>query len=271
MTHAERGGKRGEISGLDGNLGPARPITPSQSRWLVDRAVNQVLARRSTSHSRVVNIRSIALAAIVVTASAAAATIAHQRYYASTRAAGPELEMHESAASHVPSHPNSAASAVSQDIPAETVPNATPSNSPVHSAPSVAQSTATVAVADRLAAANELRRAGQWRRAERAYLDIAARYPSVPQASVASLAAASLRLEHLADPAGALQLYKSLTRVSALGVEALYGVARCHQALGDKSAEIAALHNVIAAYPTSLQADRARERLQQIASTSAAP
>ena len=126
-------------------------------------------------------------------------------------------------------------------------------------------------VADRLAAAVDLRRAGQWQAAEVAYLNVAAQYPRAPEAYVATLAAGALRLEHLEDPVGALRLYESLAHGSALGVEALSGVARCYQALGNRTAELSALRSVIDAYPTSIQADRARVRLKQLSAPSTAP
>jgi TolA-binding protein len=126
-------------------------------------------------------------------------------------------------------------------------------------------------VADRLGLANDLRRARRWRDAEAAYLAIATDYPAAPEAYVATLAAAALRLEHLGDPAGALLLYQSSSRRGPLGVEAMFGVARSERALGRPDAEAAALQTVIQAYPNSLQADRARRRLGELRPESGLP
>jgi tetratricopeptide (TPR) repeat protein len=120
------------------------------------------------------------------------------------------------------------------------------------------------AVGDQLARANLMRQAGRWKDAEAAYVGIAKRFTGASEAEVASLAAATLRLEHLADPEGALRLYESVARGGRLNVEALFGVARCQRALGNQPAEQAALSKVIEQAPQSLQADRARPRLLQL-------
>jgi hypothetical protein len=120
------------------------------------------------------------------------------------------------------------------------------------------------AVEDQLAQANLMRQNGRWKEAEVAYLASAKRFAAASEAEVASLAAAALRLEHLADPQGALSLYESVARGGRLNVEALYGVARSQRLLGNQPAEQAALSKVIEQAPQSLQADRARQRLMQL-------
>ena len=129
--------------------------------------------------------------------------------------------------------------------------------------------TATVgtgSAADLLKAANQLRRQGQWAEAERAYANIARHYGASAQGPVAALAAASLRLEHLSDPRGALRLYQSAKKAPSLSAEAELGVANCYRALGDREAEIAALRRVTAAHPEALFHDRAVRRLQTLES-----
>jgi len=126
-------------------------------------------------------------------------------------------------------------------------------------------------VVDELSAANALRRQSRWQAAEAAYRSIAARYLRTQEATVAQLAAAELRLDHLGDAAGALRLYQAVPRSNALGVEALFGVSRAYRTLGNSAAESAALRSLLDAYPTSLQADGARTRLQQLSAESTTP
>jgi tetratricopeptide (TPR) repeat protein len=120
------------------------------------------------------------------------------------------------------------------------------------------------AAADLLKQANQLRRQGQWADAERAYAHIASNYGVSAQGPVAALAAASLRLEHLSDPRGALRLYQSAKKAPSLSAEAELGIANCYRALGDRDAEIAALRRVTSAHPEALFHERAVRRLQAL-------
>ena len=90
------------------------------------------------------------------------------------------------------------------------------------------------------------------------------RYPGTATAYVARVAAASLRLDHLGDPAGALALYRGALAGGALGEEALLGTARCHRALGDRASEAATLRRLLAAHPRSLLAAQASARLAEL-------
>lgn len=118
--------------------------------------------------------------------------------------------------------------------------------------------------ADLLKAANQLRRQGQWAEAERAYAQVATSFTGSAQGPVAALAAASLRLEHLSDPRGALRLYRSALKAPSLSAEAELGVADCYRALGDRAAEIAALRRVTSAHPEAVFYERALRRLQAL-------
>jgi hypothetical protein len=120
------------------------------------------------------------------------------------------------------------------------------------------------AAADLLKQANQLRRQAQWADAERAYAHIASNYGASAQGPVAALAAASLRLEHLSDPRGALRLYQSAKKAPSLSAEAELGIANCYRALGDREAEMAALRRVTSAYPDALFHERAVRRLQTL-------
>jgi tetratricopeptide (TPR) repeat protein len=120
------------------------------------------------------------------------------------------------------------------------------------------------AAADLLRDANQLRGQGRWQDAEQAYTRVLGAFPGTAQAYVATLSAASLRLEHLGDPAGALRLYQSVRSGGALAEEAELGVARCYRALGDPTSEAQALRRFLASRPGSLLREQAEQRLQQL-------
>jgi tetratricopeptide (TPR) repeat protein len=222
---------------LDQEPGPAPPLAPEELDRTVERVVSRLEPRRRQPR---VGLVWYGLAAIVVAASAGAVTLMARRPV--------------SVPASEPSAPGGSAPLI----------EAPPSATSAVDRPSPPAPRASVTPADRLGLANDLRRAGRWRDSEAAYLAIATDYPAAPEAYVATLAAAALRLEHLGDPAGALKLYQTSSRRGPLGVEALFGVARAERALGRSDAEVAALRAVIQAYPESLQADRARRRLGEL-------
>ena len=236
---------------LDRGPGPAPPLAPDDLTRMVERVVSQF--RHETPRRRPPGLVWYGLAAIVVAASAGAVTLMAKRH---VPAPSPSATSQTAGAQSVPEPRPSATPAPLAEPP--------PSAAPAVDRPSLPAPRASVTVADRLGNANDLRRAGRWRDAEAAYLAIATDYPAAPEAYVATLAAAALRLEHLGDPAGALQLYESSSRRGPLGVEAMFGVARSERALGRPDAEVSALRAVIRAYPDSLQADRARRRLEEL-------
>jgi hypothetical protein len=81
MSNLEHEEQRGGFLGLDSNLGPAKPLTPVDANWLVAQVVSQVLLPAPVHRRRVFELRPLALAAIVVAASATAATVARQKYF----------------------------------------------------------------------------------------------------------------------------------------------------------------------------------------------
>jgi tetratricopeptide (TPR) repeat protein len=258
MTKSRQG-----FPSLDGQAGPAVPLSPGESAALVERVIDRVLSR--TERPRKLRLAWLALAAIVVAASAGAATwVAQRRTPAGIAPSASDVPL------SAPSQGRAYRLYPALPIPlsvAEPQPS-TPRRSLALPPPS---GSIKITAADGIGAANELRRAGRWQAAEAKYREVVADFPSAPEAYVATLAAAALRLEHLGDPAGALRLYQSLSRGGSLGVEAMFGVARCHRALGQTAAEKAALEAVVSAYPTSLQSDRARQRLGEISLPATGP
>jgi len=284
MSNSEQSRRPRTFPGLDADLGPARPLSRADTEWLVEQVVGHV--REPETRPRRLSLRALSLAAIVVVSSAAAAAVVHQKIQQNDAVtepvvaapprqtnkpthghAEPERAL-EPSASVTPDSPNDPGVEVAPGSKAPVIREVTP---PVTSASSAVSATRGYAIVDELSAANDLRRRAEWQAAEAAYRSIAAQYPRAPEAAVAQLAAAELRLEHLGDAAGALRLYQAVPRSSALGVEALFGVSRAYRALGSADAEAAALRSLLAAFPTSLQADGARARLKQLSADSAHP
>jgi hypothetical protein len=120
---------------------------------------------------------------------------------------------------------------------------------------------------DLLRLANERRRAKRWSDADAVYRRVIKDHGSSSSAYVAMVASASLHLDHLDDAAGARKLFRqALSRQpsGALVEEARFGLAEAERALGDESAERAALSLFVAAHPDSPLAERARARLRQV-------
>jgi hypothetical protein len=120
---------------------------------------------------------------------------------------------------------------------------------------------------DLLRLANDRRRAKRWSDADAIYRRVMRDHGSSGSAYVAMVASASLHLDHLDDAAGARKLFRQALRRQPSGSlveEARFGLAEAERALGDESAERAALQVFVAAHPDSPLAERARARLRQI-------
>jgi hypothetical protein len=165
----------------------------------------------------------------------------------------------------VPRPPRSATSTVRPSIPFEPEPpkrSSSPARAP--SSRVVGPATKREPLTDLLREANRLRARGLWLEAERAYARVMRGRPGNSESAVAALAAASLRLEHLGDPAGALRLYESVTHRGVLVEEALLGVARCHRAVGNGALEAQTLKLLIARRPQPFVLEEARRRLSEL-------
>jgi len=117
-------------------------------------------------------------------------------------------------------------------------------------------------VEDLMAAANAARKHKEWQRADDLYLEVVKDHAQSPSAQVALVASATLHLEHLGDPRGAMKRFRAaIGRVSGpLAEEARYGLAEAYRALGDRAAEAKALDEFLDEHGDSPLADRARER-----------
>lgn len=120
---------------------------------------------------------------------------------------------------------------------------------------------------DLLAEANGLRRHAKWRRAERTYVEVARRFPKSGSAYVALVAASSLRLEHLGDPKGALELLARAERTDGggpLDAEILWTRSRAHRRLGEAAKERRALERLLSKHPDAPLVEAARARLEEL-------
>lgn len=234
---------------LDERKGPALPLSERETEALLQAALDRALPARAAPFFRRRSFALLLAAALFMTGISAALVLKRSGSIGSRPSA---LAPQPSSGQKLEVRPSSSA-----------VPKAVPERAPVGDAPEEKSSmgaehasSAHANTLDLLKAANQLRRQGRWADAERAYAQI----PS----PVAALAAASLRLEHLNDPRGALRLYQSALRASSLSAEAELGIADCYRALGDRAAEIAALRRLTSAHPDALFHERALRRLQAL-------
>jgi hypothetical protein len=251
----------GAMLPLDDSIGPALRISDRRAEELVD-VVMQRFDRVTPSRGVRRLPRWLLAAAVLGIAGGAAATaiVLTRSAPPAPPAVGPAAPVEpaesETGLPRAPQRPEATS------VDSETEPEATPEQA--SSQKPATQEQRVQAAQDLLKSANALRGQGRWREAERAYSGVMSRFPGTSQAYVATLAAASLRLEHLRDPAGALNLYQAVLKGGSLGEEAQFGVARCHRAMGNTSGEAAALRQFVATRPGSLLRDQAERRLRQI-------
>jgi hypothetical protein len=120
---------------------------------------------------------------------------------------------------------------------------------------------------DLLAIANERRQRRDWPGADAFYGAVASRFPRTDAAVVATIASATLHLQHLADAPGALAAYRRALGwrpTGPLAEDARWGIAEVHQSLGDPRAEAEALRDFLERHPRSTLADAARRRLARL-------
>lgn len=116
--------------------------------------------------------------------------------------------------------------------------------------------------------ANRLRNRQHWTQAERAYRRVYEAHPAGLSAYVARVAAASLRLEHLNDPAGARRIWtraRAMRPGGSLDVEILQGIAAASRKLDDPAREAEALRALVEQHAGTRAARRAQQRLARLA------
>jgi hypothetical protein len=244
---------------LDDAPGPAQPIDAARAEAIVAAAIAK------HAETRVVSIRRRPRRAWVYALAAALALLAFGALAAIVR--------HARVAEPAP--PPIASVAIAATAPVATQP---PVLDPA--APAIATTEPTTAAApvvsapveppaDLLRAANELRSHRKWSEASATYERVLARDPHGSEGYTATVAAASLRLEHLNDARGALKLYRAALAErpnGTLAEESRWGVAEAERALGDHTAEIKALHDFLDHHPDALMGGTAKARLRDLES-----
>ena len=127
----------------------------------------------------------------------------------------------------------------------------------------VAVAAPPAAVEDLLAAANAARIAHLWRKADALYARVVSGGQAELAVQAALVASASLHLEHLGDPAGAVRRFRAALAAGprdALAEDARWGLAESTRATGDADGEAAALDDFLAHHAGSPRAARARAR-----------
>lgn len=278
------------LSPLDGDLGPALPLADADARRLVAGLLTQ--HRRPSPMARVLRFPKAGLVGIsvVVAASAAAAaagdalprwlesiTEPRQAPVAAVTSAG--LEAKSKRRDPLPAH-----ATLAEPIATDSVPGVSPAASALEApvvperrrvaqrpSPPAPPETRTVLAAtplpsnpdavDRLGQANELRRQQRYGDALERYLEVVERYPGTLEAQAARVSAATLRLEHFSDSAGAERLFRQASQGGGeLSAEAEFGIAESLRAAGDTVRERAALERFLERHPDSPLARAARER-----------
>lgn len=120
---------------------------------------------------------------------------------------------------------------------------------------------------DILALANQRRKERAWREADALYRRVIKQYPRSDASIVAEVASATIHLEHLGDPNGALAGYRralDARPAGALGEEARWGIAEAFRAVGDTKGEAFALRVFLDTHPRSAMASAARKRLAEL-------
>ena len=118
--------------------------------------------------------------------------------------------------------------------------------------------------------ARECRLERDWSCAAERYRLIGKHYPDRPAARSSLVFLAEIELDHLGHPGTALELfgeYRQKASKGPLDEEAAFGACRALRRLGRRSAEKQALEGFVAGYPSSVNANTARTRLEELEGT----
>lgn len=121
--------------------------------------------------------------------------------------------------------------------------------------------TTRVTAGSLFAHAGEARRSGDYNRAVTLYRDLATRFPASHEATAGQAVVAQILLDRGDAPAALGHFDAYLARGGALGEDALAGRALALQRLGRRNEEAQAWSALLAAYPNSVHAARARAQL----------
>jgi tetratricopeptide (TPR) repeat protein len=242
----KRSPMRGVLEPLRNQAGPARPISAQDAEFLIQLTLDRAEGFAPPPVVRVPRVRrswrAISLAILAIGSVAAAGT----KIVTSHLEIGPVRIIEHAPKRQAASRP------VIEELTKREVPRAAEK---------------ARSGRDLLVEANQLRHRKQWSRAERQYATIVKTFPGSDEAYAASIAAAELRLEHLDDAEGALELYQDAWRThrdGPLAEEALYGLAGAYRALGRWRAEQRTLGTFQRKFPQSTMHEQVDQRLDQL-------
>jgi TolA-binding protein len=218
--------------------GAMRALPPSRSRWRLRVAVG--------------------LAAMLVVAIAWAAS---SRPW--SRPTTPSIATDAAIASVAPAVSTAPSASVST-LPSSTVEPSTPAKPVSTTAPSAPP---VLSAAELFARANDARRSGDPNDAVRLYRELQKLHPKSAEATTSRVTLGRLLLDRLGDAAGAKKEFLAYLAAAPMGTldeEARVGLALAAAKLGDAPGERAAWQDLLAKHPDSVQADRAKKRLDEL-------
>lgn len=275
----------GLLPSLDDHSGPARRLPSSKAAAMVASIVDTAMRdvpQPTAEGTRPDNIKPprtvaasprrviplLAAALVVAAVVGAAAAVITTRYFAPAQA--PQV------APPSPAVPAPAPSVQSPEIqvpdeiemPSEAIESPTPRvKKPPPAPPREKVLPPDAPAEDVLALANQRRKERAWRDADELYRRVVKQHPRSDAAIVAEVASATLHLEHLGDPAGALAGYRRALKArpsGGLAEEARWGIAEAYRAQRMPADEARALRTFLDSFPGSALAPAARKRLAEI-------
>jgi tetratricopeptide (TPR) repeat protein len=240
---------------IDDYAGPAKPLDRSIAEQLARQAVRAHERRRAARKLQPWAAR--AAAALLCLGGALGVVFAANRLWPDEPA-----NTKQQPQATLP-HPAAESGTTAPAPPNEPAPAPTVASAPAREATAEDKARPSPAPEPLLAQANALRAQRRWTAAERTYRQVANAGASKEQRYVALVAGAAIALQHLNKPARALAAYQSalaLIPAGNLDEEALYGIAECHRALADPTAERAALQRLTAAHPNGMFTAAAKQR-----------
>ncbi len=270
------------LPGLDDHAGPARRLSQSKASAMVlsivDAAVEDAPAPAPVEREPAPRPAPRRLAPVLAAALIIAAVVGAAAAVVTTRYLSPARARQETLPTTPPPPPARSieapaqGSSVSEGEPMIEAPR--PSKPPRTNRPSPPEKTPVEKVLppdapaeDVLALANQRRKERAWSKADALYRRVLERYPRTDAAVVAEVASATIHLEHLGDPRGALAAYRralAARPAGALGEEARWGIAEAFRAVGDTKGEAFALRVFLDTHPRSAMAPAARKRLAEL-------
>jgi hypothetical protein len=218
------------------------------------RAIEGALQESPRARSRWPLRVAVALAAVLVVALSWAGL--RRWTTANPPVVAPSVASESAIASVAPSAPPIATIPV---LPSATV---VPSAAPTPSAPKP-----VLTAAELFARANDARKNGDSEAALRTYRELQKLHPTSAEAVTSRVSLGRLLLDRLGDPTGArkeFSAYLAAAPGGTLDEEARVGLALASAKLGDVDGERSAWRSLLAKHPDSVQADRARKRLEEL-------